>query len=53
MTLIILPDPTTRRCPVHRDNLMTDSRPCLSCEGKRMVDEILERATQSLREALN
>jgi hypothetical protein len=49
--LIILPDPTTRPCRVHPDELMTDSRPCMLCWWRERLDELFADFAERLREA--
>lgn len=49
--LIILPDPTTRRCPRHRDELMTDSVPCIRCEGERIAEEFAASIERHVKDA--
>jgi hypothetical protein len=48
--LVILPDPTTRRCPRHRDELLTDSIPCIRCEGERLSAETVASLQRALAE---
>lgn len=50
--LVILPDPTARRCPRHRDEYLTDSLPCPRCEGERLGHELVARLRRTLDEAL-